>query len=328
MTPPQTASARAATAKAHPAPAVTPKKSAAVRSVRSAAVTRPARSGRRPAASRAGVRSASGARRVSGPKHPRAAAGGRPRASAKSRAPRRVSGPSKAAFQLPQLRPVPVLGTLGSHAFRAGRWLPDSPLLDRLVRGRTWVGLLGVLLFGVVALNVSLLKLNAVAGRNAETARTLSIKNARLRSQVSRLASSQRLQREGEKLGLVMPAARKLRYLSAGPADARRAARALRSWSIVSSEGLLIGQEMTIDSTPEPPLLAQPTSPSTTTPAGTTGSPDVTVPAGSQPATSQPQPAATSPAPAPVGAPGSGAGGTGAAGGAGLGAQQAPPPGG
>jgi hypothetical protein len=324
MTPPQTASARAATAKAHPAPAVTPKKAAAVRPVRSGAAARPVRSGRRPAASRAGARSVSGARRVSGPKHPRTA-GGRPRASAKSRrAPRRVSGSSKPAFQLPQLRPVPVLGTLGSHAFRAGRWLPDSPLLDRLVRGRTWVGLLGVLLFGVVALNVSLLKLNAVAGRNAETARTLSIKNARLRSQVSRLASSQRLQREGEKLGLVMPAARKLRYLSAGPADARRAARALRSWSIVSPEGLLIGREMTIDSTPEPPLLAQPTPTSTTTPAGTTGFPDVTAPAGSAPATSQPQPAATSPARAPVG----GAGGMGAAGGAGLGAQQAPPPGG
>ena len=48
--------------------------------------------------------------------------------------------------------------------------------------------LLGVLLIGLVALNVSLLKLNAAAGHNAERAKELRIQNAKLRGKVSRLA--------------------------------------------------------------------------------------------------------------------------------------------
>jgi len=216
---------------------------------------------------------------------------------------------------------VPVLGTLGSRAFRAGRWLPDSPLLDRLVRGRLWVGLLGVLLIGLVALNVSLLKLNGIAGRNAEAARTLSIRNAELRSQVSRLASSQRLQQEGEKLGLVMPAASKLRYLSAGPADAARAARGLRAWSTVSPASLLAGQTMTIGSAPDPLLSSQAAPALAATPSPATGAQDTTALAGTTPQAAQPQPAV----PALGGAPESGSTGTGTAGGAGLGVPQAQP---
>mgnify|MGYP003397536797 CR=1 FL=1 len=46
-------------------------------------------------------------------------------------------------------------------------------MLDRLVRGRGWIILLGTLLFGLVALNVSLLKLNAAAGHSAERAKVL-----------------------------------------------------------------------------------------------------------------------------------------------------------
>ena len=60
------------------------------------------------------------------------------------------------------------------------------------MRGRGWIVLLGVLLIGLVGLNVSLLKLNAHDGRNAEVARDLRIQNAKLRGTVSRLGSSDR----------------------------------------------------------------------------------------------------------------------------------------
>ena len=76
---------------------------------------------------------------------------------------------------------------------RVGRSLQDSTLLERLVRGRGWILLLGTLLFGLVALNVSLLKLNAAAGHSAERAKVLRIQNAKLRGKVSRLASGDRL---------------------------------------------------------------------------------------------------------------------------------------
>jgi hypothetical protein len=123
-----------------------------------------------------------------------------------------------------------VLGTIGSHALRAGRSLPDSRLFDRLLRGRAWIMFVGVLLMGLVALNVSLLKLNAEAGRNAERVKVLRIQNTQLRARVSRLASAERLERAGRDLGLAMSIAGRVRYLSVGSTDARKAAKALRTW--------------------------------------------------------------------------------------------------
>jgi hypothetical protein len=98
-------------------------------------------------------------------------------------------------------------------------------MLDRLLRGRIWIGFLCVLLIGLVGLNVSLLKLNAAAGRNAELAKKLRVENADLRGRVSRLGSGGRLQDAAGQLGLVMPTAGSVHYLTANPAvDARLAA--------------------------------------------------------------------------------------------------------
>ena len=48
------------------------------------------------------------------------------------------------------------------------RALPDHALLDRIIRGRAWIPLLGVLLAGIVAMQVEVLKLNAGIGRSIE----------------------------------------------------------------------------------------------------------------------------------------------------------------
>jgi hypothetical protein len=122
-----------------------------------------------------------------------------------------------------------VLGTIGVHAFRVGRALPDSRLLDRLLRARAWVLLLGVLLFGLVAMNVSLLKLNAESGRSAETARALAIRNTQLQAKVSRLASGERLQAAARRLGFSMPPPDRVQYLTVRRGDGHRAARAILS---------------------------------------------------------------------------------------------------
>jgi hypothetical protein len=132
------------------------------------------------------------------------------------------------------LRPLPVLGSIGSHAFRVGRSLPDSRLLDRLMRGRAWIVLIGCLLIGLVAINVSLLKLNAAAGHNAEKVNALRIQNTQLRARVSRLASAERLERAGRDLGLAMSIAGRVRYLSVRPGDGRKAARAIRTWETLA----------------------------------------------------------------------------------------------
>ena len=53
------------------------------------------------------------------------------------------------------------------------RGLPEHTLLDRIVRGRAWIPLLGVLLVGIVAMQVEILKLGAGMGRWIHRSSTL-----------------------------------------------------------------------------------------------------------------------------------------------------------
>lgn len=205
---------------------------------------------------------------------------------------RRVSGvskttPPKRASRRPApaagLRPLPVLGTIGSHALRAGKSIQGASLLDRLVRGRGWIGLLAALLIGLVFLNVSLLKLNAQAGRNAERARQLRIENAELNGLVTRLSSAERIERAAAKQGLIVPAPGVINYLTArGAYDAKLAA------------GRLDTGQFSNQATPVPASLTAPQ--------------DVqTQDAVSDPSATQPQPGsetvAAQPVPAPAQAP-------------------------
>jgi len=169
---------------------------------------------------------------------------------------------------------------LGARAYRAGRALPESRLIDRLMRGRIWIGLLAVLLFGLVFLNVSLLKLNSEAGRNADRVKALRIENDRLHAKVSRLQGGDRLARVAGQLGLVMPEPGNVHYMSASKGDASRAARALRAGRRAPTSGPLEG--------------AVPTSPA----SGPALPPAATVPAPVAPVTTAPTTPTAAPAPA------------------------------
>ncbi len=258
--------------------------------------------------------------------------GGRAAVSRGSRGHRRVSGPARVSAAataataalpqlpaLPRLRPLPTIGTIGSHAFRVGKGLPDSRLLDRLLRGRIWIGLIAVLLFGLVFLNVSLLRMNSAAGNNAEQVKELRIQNDRLNAKVSRLQGGDRLDRVAGRLGLVMPEPGSVHYLSARESDVEQAARALRGGRRDPSATGLEGTVPTVpagDIRIEPvnsgevpvapaaqPTQAQPTTPdpSATQPAETQAV--QTQPTGTQPTTpATQQPTATGGA-GTVGAP-------------------------
>ena len=223
---------------------------------------------------------------------------------------RRVSGPARSAtaqaataraFAAPL--PIPPLGALGLRAVRAGRSLQDSTLLDRLVRGRGWILLLGALLFGLVALNVSLLKLNAAAGQNAARAKELRIENAKLRGRVSRLASGDRLRAAAGEMGMVMPEPKKVHYLNARPErDPRLAARNIREGTALNLTDDLVSANPAVDSeliTPTPPQpVAESPAPAVPAPGPIAGTP-------------APAPAVTEPAEAAPVAPGTGATGAG-----------------
>jgi hypothetical protein len=83
---------------------------------------------------------------------------------------------------------------LRTRFVRRAAGLPDARLLDRLMRGRGWIALIGLALMGVVFMQVSLLKLNTGIGRAMQTAATLERQNAELRGEVALLDGGERLQ--------------------------------------------------------------------------------------------------------------------------------------
>jgi cell division protein FtsL len=110
------------------------------------------------------------------------------------------------------------------------RALPDHGIVERLTRGRLWIGLIGCLLLGLVSMQVALLKLNAGIGRAVQQGANLERRNGELRAEISRLGSEERIQAMGAKLGLIMPDAGHVTYLAARPGqDAAAALQALRA---------------------------------------------------------------------------------------------------
>ncbi len=218
-----------------------------------------------------------------------AAATARERHSARTRIPhaparpqRRVSGP----VARPQAVPAPRVGT---GVFERLRALPDHRVIDRLLRGRVWICFVGLALMGIVAMQVSLLKLNSGISRAVETAATLERQNSDMEAQIARLASGERIRAAADKDGMVTPAAGEVHYLRVrNGGDAARAARRMRAPSdaareLMANAGVVPGS-----------LVA--TTVTTTTAASTTTT------AAAPAATPAPTPAAVTPAPtaAPV----------------------------
>jgi len=138
-------------------------------------------------------------------------------------APRRVSGPNGGlrAVRNTQLKPAFAGGyaapapAFGARALRRAVDLQDSRLLDRLIRGRAWIGIVATMLIGLVFLQVSLLGLNSGIGRDVATAQALQMKNAELRSEISLVDSYQRVLEDAGNLGMVMPGPADVTYLRA-----------------------------------------------------------------------------------------------------------------
>jgi hypothetical protein len=149
------------------------------------------------------------------------------------RPPRRVSGPARGAraataAPVPRGGAVAVTPPLGLRVARAGGRIVDARFLDRLLRGRVWIGLLAVGLMGIVFIQVSMLRLNAGISRAITSAETLSHQNASLRADISKLDSGERIADSAAALGMVQPAAGSVNYLDARKGDARAAAQAIR----------------------------------------------------------------------------------------------------
>jgi hypothetical protein len=120
-----------------------------------------------------------------------------------------------------QLIPIAV-----NTASAVGR-LPDSGLVVRMTRGRAWIGVLGVLLAGIVALNVLTLSFAASAGQIDQNIQALDRENSILRSRDAQRSATERVRTEAAALGLTASTEEDVGYVEAGPDDVRVAAQRL-----------------------------------------------------------------------------------------------------
>jgi hypothetical protein len=156
-----------------------------------------------------------------------------------------------------------------------------TTVLDALLHGRGWIGLVGVLLVGIVFLNVARLEIARGIARGDERSTALERANARLRLLDAKLGSSERIQHMAEQRGMLLPAPGDVHYVRVRPRlDGRLAAR-----RATSPEGA--GQ---IASVPSPASQAIPEA---TTQAGAGGAP----PSPAPPAVTGPPSLATAPSP-------------------------------
>jgi hypothetical protein len=92
-------------------------------------------------------------------------------------------------------------GTAGRAAVAVTQ-LPESGLIHRLTRGRAWIALLGVLLVGIVALNVVTLSFAASAGKVEAVNAALSKENSVMQGLAAKKYGQARMRHEAKKLGL------------------------------------------------------------------------------------------------------------------------------
>jgi hypothetical protein len=144
-----------------------------------------------------------------------------PARKAPTRAPRRAKPTSRAAVVGGQLIPF-----AGRTAVAVGQ-LPDSGLVVRMTRGRAWIGVLGVLLVGIVALNVVTLSFAASSGKIDEQITVLEQENSVMSGRDARLSGIGPVRQEAAAIGLAMPSSDSIHFTDAGPDDVATAAQRL-----------------------------------------------------------------------------------------------------
>jgi hypothetical protein len=167
-----------------------------------------------------------------------AATARRAAAPAPARAPARKAPTRKAPARkaparriAPARRPGGQLIPLAAGAATAVRQLPDSSLMVRMTRGRAWIVVLGVLLAGIVAINVMTLSLAASVGQVDQNVQALDGENSILRSRDAALSGVSRVRHDAAALGLSLATTDRIGYVSFEPRDVTVAAERLAAAS-------------------------------------------------------------------------------------------------
>ena len=200
-----------------------------------------------PATARSPRRSATGSRRPAAPRPRRISGpGGAVRSGAAAAAvaipapgialpKERKSRPSVAPRARPARKPTRTVGEgapgIALRAIGALEGVSSSAFLDRLIRGRLWIGLLAFALIGIVAMQLLVLKLNTGIGRTLERAETLQRENAQLGIEDSTYSAEGRVAPLAAAQGMTLAPSGTVHFVVASKADIGRAAAALSAAS-------------------------------------------------------------------------------------------------
>ena len=150
---------------------------------------------------------------------------------APARAPRSRPAPARAPRSRPAHAPVrrraPKLIPIAVGTATVVRQLPDSTLMVRMTQGRLWIGVLGALLAGIVAVNVYTLSLTAEAGHVDQNVVALEKENSILRSRDAQRSGSARVRHGAAAIGMEMAAVDQVASIEPGRDDVAVAARRL-----------------------------------------------------------------------------------------------------
>jgi hypothetical protein len=212
-----------------------------IRKTKAAATAAPARKAPRKVSTDAPKRKKASSARAATAAPARKAAPRKASTAAPARKPSRnglLTAPSRhKAAPRRRARVLPYAAGTAGRAAVAVTQLPESGLIHRLTRGRAWIGLLGVLLVGIVALNVVTLSFAASSGKVEAVNAELSKENSMLQSRASTVSGQGRMRHEATKLGLTLPteADAQPQLITARPSDAAEAAGRLKAASAAAN---------------------------------------------------------------------------------------------
>lgn len=144
-----------------------------------------------------------------------------------SSAPARQKANAPARRRAPARRPGGHLIPIAVGTATAVRQLPDSSLMVRMTRGRAWIAVLGLLLAGIVAVNVVTLSLAASAGQLERNITALDQENSILRSRDAQRSGAARIRHDATALGLTAASSEAAGYVRANRGDVAVAAQRL-----------------------------------------------------------------------------------------------------
>ena len=140
--------------------------------------------------------------------------------------------------------------------------IADSGVVVGMARSRVWIGVLGVLLGGIVAMNVVGLSLSAAGSQTSAKIDELIQDNSVQQSRLAHRLSNGQITKQATALGLAIPAPDAVRYLNSSASDAKQAAKRLADGSIVNSAPAVAPSEAATDPatvTTDPAAAADPT---------------------------------------------------------------------